>query len=248
MEVETTFSFLLATAISIGFVHTLIGVDHSLPFVVIGRARNWPLKKVLSLTALCGLGHVLSSVILGFVGIGLGTALQKLEWIETSRGELAANLLIGFGLAYGAYSLVKALRNKEHAHEHSHAGGIVHTHQHNHNHDHIHAHELANQDVPGRGVTAWSLFIIFVFGPCEALIPLLMAPAAEHHWSWVLLISSAFGLTTIGTMLAAVTIGYMGLKFIRVSFLERFGNAFAGFAIAGFAIAGSGLAIQLLGI
>ena len=40
-----------------------------------------------------------------------------------------------------------------------------------------------------------------------------------------------------------VTIGFMGLKFIRVTFLERFGNVFAGFAIAG-----SGLAIQLLGI
>jgi ABC-type nickel/cobalt efflux system permease component RcnA len=238
VETEITFSFLLATAVSIGFVHTLIGVDHSLVFIVIGKARNWPLKRVLGLTALCGLGHVLSSVVLGYAGIGLGVAIQKLEWIESSRGELAANLLIGFGLAYGCRALWKALRNKEHAHEHSHAGGIIHSHQHNHHRDHTHAHEM-----PGKGITAWSLFIIFVLGPCEPLIPILMAPAAEHHWLWVFLIATAFGITTIGTMLAVVAAGFMGLKFIRVSFLERFGNVFAGFAIAG-----SGLAIQLLGI
>mgnify|MGYP001247626249 CR=1 FL=1 len=231
-------SLLLVTAISIGFVHTLIGVDHSLPFIVIGKARNWPLRKVLGLTALCGLGHVLSSVLLGFVGIGFGVALEKLEWIESSRGELAANLLIGFGIAYGTFSLWKALRDKPHSHEHHHEGGITHTHLHSHHKEHAHAHEI-----PGKTLTAWSLFVIFVFGPCEALIPMLMAPAAEHHWSWVVLISAAFGLTTIGTMVTVVAIGYMGIKSIRLAFLERFGNVFAGFAIAS-----SGIAIQLLGI
>lgn len=238
METETTFSFLLITAISIGFVHTLIGVDHSLPFIVIGKARQWSLRKVLGLTALCGLGHVLSSVILGYVGIGFGVALEKLEWIESSRGELAANLLIGFGLAYGSFALWKALRNKEHTHQHQHPNGITHTHAHGHHHDHAHAHEDTNKPF-----TAWSLFIIFVFGPCEALIPVLMAPAAEHHWGWVFIIATAFGVTTIGTMLLVVTIGFLGLKSIRFGLLERFGNVFAGFAIAG-----SGLAIQLLGI
>jgi ABC-type nickel/cobalt efflux system permease component RcnA len=238
MEHPTTFSFLLGTAVSLGFVHTLIGVDHSLPFIMIGKARAWPLRKVLGLTALCGLGHVLSSVVLGFFGIGLGMTLEKLQWIETSRGELAANLLIGFGLAYGSISLWRALRNHPHSHTHTHGNGISHTHVHSHHQDHLHAHS------PSHGkLTAWSLFVIFIFGPCEALIPLLMAPAAEHHWSWVILISLAFGATTIGTMVLVVSAGYLGLGTARFKGMERFANS-----IAGFAIAGSGVAIQLLGI
>ena len=56
---DSALQLLLGTAVSIGFLHTLIGVDHSLPFVAIGKARSWTLSKTLGLTAICGLGHVL---------------------------------------------------------------------------------------------------------------------------------------------------------------------------------------------
>ena len=78
------------TAAGIGFVHTLLGPDHYLPFIVIARARRWRLSKTLLVSALCGLGHVLSSVILGLVGIGLGVALFRLESIESFREGLAS--------------------------------------------------------------------------------------------------------------------------------------------------------------
>ena len=32
---------LILTAVSIGFVHTLVGPDHYLPFVAMSAARNW---------------------------------------------------------------------------------------------------------------------------------------------------------------------------------------------------------------
>ena len=60
-------ALLSVTAISIGFFHTLLGPDHYLPFIVLSQARNWSLKKTMIITFLCGLGHVLSSVILGLV-------------------------------------------------------------------------------------------------------------------------------------------------------------------------------------
>ena len=68
---------LAATAASIGFVHTVTGPDHYLPFIAIGRARRWSLTRTLSITALCGVGHVLGSVALGSLGIGLGLALSR---------------------------------------------------------------------------------------------------------------------------------------------------------------------------
>ncbi|MBT6488130.1 MAG: hypothetical protein HOK97_00095, partial [Deltaproteobacteria bacterium] len=198
---------LLGTAVSIGFVHTLIGIDHSLPFIAIGKARDWGLRKTLALTALCGLGHVMGSVLLGFLGIGLGVAIEELSFIESVRGEITAWLIIGFGIAYASWALLKLKRGQAHSHPHVHEDGTVHNHDHNHHSSHAHAHTSKSGPM-----AAWSLFVIFVFGPCEALIPMLMAPAAEHNWLWVALVAGAFGLTTIATMLGVVTVGYLGLS------------------------------------
>ena len=94
-----------------------------------------------------------------------------------------------------------------------------------------------------RMVTVWGLFIVFVLGPCEPLIPILMAPAFDHMWTTVAAVVLVFGLVTIGTMCVLVTIGYYGLRLPVFSFLERHVHTASGLAIAG-----SGLAIQFLGI
>ena len=60
---------LVIAAASIGFVHTLMGPDHYLPFIVIAKARRWSLARTTWITLLCGLGHVGSSVLLGALGI-----------------------------------------------------------------------------------------------------------------------------------------------------------------------------------
>ncbi|MDP6965675.1 MAG: hypothetical protein QF551_00165, partial [Candidatus Marinimicrobia bacterium] len=62
---------LLITAALIGFIHTLIGPDHYLPFIMISRARSWSLRKITFVTFLCGMGHVLRSVILGLIEMRL---------------------------------------------------------------------------------------------------------------------------------------------------------------------------------
>ena len=165
---------------------------------------------------------------------------EKLEWIEGFRGEFAAYLIIGFGLAYGSWALVRRSRSHSHSHVHTHEDGVTHDHPHDHHGAHVHPH---NEKVKAGLVTSWSLFIIFVFGPCEALIPMLMAPAAEHNWLWVGLVTAAFGLTTILTMMGVVAVGYFGLKFGRLRALESWADVAAGFAIAG-----SGAAIKIFGI
>ena len=79
---------LLITTISIAFIHTLTGPDHYLPFIVIAKAKKWSLTKTAWFTALCGVGHVGSSIILGLIGIALGIALGKLEFVEGIRGSI----------------------------------------------------------------------------------------------------------------------------------------------------------------
>lgn len=231
-------AILAATAASIGFVHTITGPDHYLPFIVIGRARRWPLRRTLLTTAICGLGHVASSVVLGLLGIGLGIALNRLEFIEGARGELAAWLLISFGLIYAAWGIRQAVRNRPHTHEHAHADGTFHDHRHHHHNEHTHVHEEK-----GRSLTPWALFVIFVLGPCEPLIPILMYPAAQANVGGLILVTAIFAVVTIGTMLTMVFLAEKGIALLPLKKMERYAHVMAGLAIFS-----SGVAIRFLGL
>lgn len=229
-------NILIWTAVSIGFLHTLIGPDHYLPFIMISKARGWTLTRTISVTALCGIGHVLGSVALGVIGVAFGVAVGLLEGIEAIRGELASWLLIGFGFAYAAWGFRIGLRAKEHRHNHEH--GSEH---HQHTHHHLGSHTHFHGDV--KKITPWALFIIFVLGPCEPLIPILMYPASQSSWLDLVWVSLAFGLTTIITMTTIVILSYKTLINLRLGFLERYIHA-----IAGLIIALSGLSIAVLGL
>ena len=236
---DASVQLLLWAAASVAALHTLIGVDHYLPFVVIGRARRWSLRRTLAFTGLCGVGHVTGSVLLGLVGVGLGVAVQQLEAVESVRGSLAAWGLIAFGLVYAAVSALNAARQQRHSHVHAHVDGTVHRHVHDHQREHAHAHTVADR----QGMTRWALFLLFVLGPCEALIPMFMVPAFAHDWLAVCAVAAVFSAVTIVTMLGAVALGFCGLSLAPGALLERHANT-----LAGLAIAGSGLGIQLLGI
>src|SRR5665647_2449113 len=91
------------TAASLGFIHTALGPDHYLPFIVLSKARHWSGTKTMWITFLSGVGHVGGSVVIGLIGIALGISLNKLTFIEDFRGNIVAWLLIAFGLAYTIY-------------------------------------------------------------------------------------------------------------------------------------------------
>ena len=233
-------------AASIGLLHTAMGPDHYLPFVVLGRAGGWTLRKTLLWTAVCGLGHVLSSVALGGLGMALGWAVPYMEELEGVRGDLASTLLIGFGLVYFAWGLWRGRRG--HSHSHHHADGTVHSHTHAHaaaaeRADHERCEHEEAPHVKSHRRTLWALFVVFVLGPCEPLIPVIMVPAASHSLWGVAAVTAVFAACTIGTMLVLVTVGYCGLRLVLFQRLERYAHAAAGFAILA-----SGLAIRCLGL
>ncbi|MHC4817580.1 MAG: sulfite exporter TauE/SafE family protein, partial [Planctomycetota bacterium] len=91
---------LVSTAALLGVVHTVVGPDHYLPFAFLARAGRWSRGKTMVVTLLCGVGHVAGSVALASVGIALGLALSSLEVVGSLRGQVAAWVLVGFGLAY----------------------------------------------------------------------------------------------------------------------------------------------------
>ena len=95
-----TTSLLLSTSVFIAITHTLIGIDHYVPFVVLSKANAWTMRKTMIIVLVCGIGHVLSSVLLGLFGIALSQSVSFLVNIETIRGSLATSFMIGFGLIY----------------------------------------------------------------------------------------------------------------------------------------------------
>ena len=212
-----TTTLLLGTAASLAVVHTLLGIDHSLPFVALGRARSWALGRTLLVTALCGAGHVASSVLIGAVGVGLSIATDALLWLESARGELAASLLIGFGLAYAAWAVWRGLRRRD--------GGR-----------------------PGRAagadrVTPWALFIVFVLGPCEPLIPLMVVPGMARDWLAVAAVVGVFGFLTVAAMLLSVVAAWYGVALLGAGRVGRHADVAAGLVVAA-----SGAAVLFLGL
>ena len=233
----TEAQLLVLTAAGIACAHTLLGPDHYLPFTAIGKARGWSLAKTLRLTFYCGVGHVLSSVLIGVAGLLLGTQLASLVEIEGVRGNLAGWALLSFGLMYFAWGMKKAGRSRAHSHVHSH-GDLVHEHEHDHHHEHMHAHT----EGATASVTPWAIFIVFVLGPCEALIPLFMYPAAQQNSALVFTVATVFGAVTLLSMMVAVALTSLGIERLKLPSIERYAHA-----VAGASVAACGAAVSFLG-
>ena len=229
------------TAASIAFVHTILGPDHYLPFIVMSRARRWSIAKTSWVTVLSGSAHVISSILLGAVGIGVGIGLNRIEPLESVRGDLAAWLFVLFGLGYMLWGIWRITGNRQHRHKHRHADGTLHEHE--HIHDNEHSHQPGHDHTHRNNITPWILFTIFFLGPCEPLIPILMYPAAQASTWGIVQVSIVFSLVTILTMLAIVLLASSGLNFVRLGKLEKYTHV-----IAGATILLSGIAILFLGL
>jgi len=229
---------LVVSAATLGVVHTLLGPDHYLPFIVLSRARKWTRSRTLWITFISGVGHVGSSILLGVAGIALGISLNKLVAIEANRGNLVGWMLIAFGILYSAYGLYRFLNRGAHLHLPSFLlpGPI------RDRHIRPDTRNPGNHADAGN-LTPWILFLIFVFGPCEVLIPMLVYPAAEHSGFGIFLVALVFGVATVATMLLVVLLGYQGFSLLRFRGKEHQLHLYAGLIILF-----SGVGIQFLGL
>lgn len=222
MPETTTLSLLLSLAVADAVIHTLAGPDHYLPFIMIAKTRGYSMLRALGWTFVCGIGHVGSALLIALVFMYASHLLSEsnMEWLNENRGDLAAWALIGFGAAYLIYSLRRSWLHKHHTHRHGHA--------------------LLEKG--SKNITPWVIFIIFVLGPCEALLPIL-APAAALGAGSVALVTIVFSICTIATMMLAVALGVKGLSLLRFHWLEHHSGE-----VAGATIMLCGIAIAFLGL
>ena len=213
---------LLITAISIAFFHTLTGPDHYLPFIALSKARGWNIAKTIGWTITCGIGHVLSSVALALGGAALGWSLSKVSWLEDVRGGIAGWVMLAFGIGYTIWGFYRLYKNKPHKHfDMDDEGLYVYEHRHNE----------AVASTERHRVTPWVMFIIFVLGPCEPMIPLLYFPAAQNSWWGMFMLIIVYTAITLLTMLAMVLLGYFGIAFTATQKLEKYMHVLGGLTI-----------------
>ena len=160
------------------------------------------------------MGHIGSALLiaLGFVYLSHWLTDTQFAWLEDNRSNLAAYALIGLGGAY----LLWALRHR-----------WLHKHYQAHHHGHL---EHGGAEMQDKNITVWVLFIIFVLGPCEALLPILTASSVLGIAA-VISSTAIFSIATIATMMLAVACGYLGLEALRFKRLEAYAHELAGATI-----------------
>lgn len=85
----------LLSTFTLAMLHSVLP-SHWLCFVLVGRAREWTLRRTLGVTVAAGLCHVLSTILLGVLAIVFARELVSEEMLK----PISAGVLIGVGLIY----------------------------------------------------------------------------------------------------------------------------------------------------
>ena len=211
-----------SSAASVGFIHTILGPDHYLPLVAMAKTNGWSGPKTATYTAFCGFSHVLGTILVGSLVFLLGLAFFSIETVQSFRGNFAGWFLLLFGAIYFAWGTRWAIRR-------SRLNKV--------------AKQMESQTTSFSRCTPFALFIFFILGPCEPLIPLMSLDSSNSEILSSLLVVSAFCGTTILTMLFCVMFFYYGIS--RFSLFMKFENYMH--AVTGLIIFLCGSAIQFLG-
>lgn len=156
------------------------------------------------MTLIAGIGHVGISIIFGIIGIMLGFSLSKLKTIEGHRAEVVLWLLIGFGVAYMLWGIKKAREHKNT--------------------------DIEDTRLKRKTVAVWTLFAIFILGPCEPLVALIFL-GYNYGYPGVIAVSIVFSIITIAMISAQSFLAFMGIHLIRNDIAERYSHALAGLVI-----------------
>lgn len=223
---------LLVAAAGVGFAHAILP-DHWVPLALVGRTRQYSLARMARLSGLAGVTHVLVSILLGALIIGIG--LQFRSDVQSAQDAIVGGLLIATGLTFAALELAGrgvtgAGRGHPHPHPHQHPhphGDAAGHHHHDHafaparqpNHDHA--------SVPPRQARTLAAMMV-PFGaaasPDLTILPVFLAAATAGVATAVgsLLI---FAAVTIGTIVGLTLAAASGAYRIRGAWFERWGNA-----------------------
>jgi nickel/cobalt exporter len=208
-----TLPVLLLAAAGVGFGHAVMP-DHWLPLAMLSRTRHYRTGTVTRLSLAAAVAHVVVSLLLGGVVIGVGLQF---------RGTIAGHTDLAVGgilLATGAVFLILDLRGKGHGHGHDHDHGRDHDHGHDHAHGHDHGHPHPHG---ARGLAALLVPFGAAASPDLTILPVFLAASALGA-------GAALGSLAIFTIVTVVTIAgltiatALGARLLTAPWIDRSAN------------------------
>lgn len=158
---------ILASGLLVAFLHAALPT-HWLPFVLVGRGQGWGAGKTLTVAAGAGVGHTLSTMLLGVLLTGAGLAFEQ------RFGGLSPWIVGGLLVALGLFYLLRqALR------PHSHAPGKP---------------KLFTSD----RAAIFALLALVTISPCEAFLPVYLSGVRYGWMGFLLLSAVLAGATIAG--------------------------------------------------
>lgn len=198
---------ILIGSLTLSTLHALIP-SHWLPFVTIGQTERWNRRQTLTVTAIAGLAHTVSTTLLGVLVSLAGWQLAE-NYHDLS--ERAIPLLL---LALGLWYLMQHLR-------------------HHHVHDHIDTRTAGK----ARSFPALllSLGLAMFLSPCLEIEAYFLSAGAKG-WAAVVLVALIYNVVTLTGMLLMVAIGRRGLRYVNPHWFEHYENLITGLTLVGLAV------------
>ena len=177
---------------------------HWLPFVLVGRAQGWALRRVLAVATVAATGHILFTTLVGLLLRGAGQMMggHAQGWLHYG----AAAVLFGFGGFY----LLRAVQRRTATVM---AGGF------------------GDDTPPPARVTdraaTLGLVGLLALSPGEVLLSFYLTDAA-HGWPQLALLSAVFLAGTLAGMVGLISLVWAGVARLRLDRLVRYDSAILG--------------------
>ncbi|GAB2562295.1 hypothetical protein [Spirosoma aerophilum] len=198
---------ILYGSLTLSILHALIP-SHWLPFVTIGQTERWTLRQTLTITAIAGLAHTISTTLLGVLVSLAGWHLAE-NFHELS--ERAIPLLL---LTLGLWYLMQHL-------------------SHRYVHDHIDTGDVRKNR--SFSTLLLSLGLAMFLSPCLEIEAYFLSAGAKG-WRAVMLVALIYNVITLSGMLLMVSIARRGLRRVNAHWFEHRENLITGLTLVGLAV------------
>jgi nickel/cobalt transporter (NicO) family protein len=189
----------------LSLIHALIP-NHWIPFIAISKTEKWSQRQTLWATAITGISHTFSTII---IGIAVGIAGYKLSASYHFVTSVAAPLiLMGLGVIY----MILEIKG------------------HHHHHEHV---STSTLDKTGRSkwkTVVMSLSIAMFLTPCIE-IEAYYFQAGTIGWLGIVIVSAVYLLITLVVMLLLVYLGIQGIQTFNSHFLEHHEKGITGIVL-----------------
>lgn len=198
---DALFLSIVATGFAVAFFHAALPT-HWLPFVLVGRAQGWSVRRIALVTALAGLGHVAFTVVLGALVAGAGVVL------EDQLGAVAPYVAAGLLFALGTFYL---LRHATSARRLAGPAGTL----------------AEPRRYASDKAAIGALVLMLTISPCEAFLPVYLS-AAPYGWAAFALLSLVLAAATAAGMTIFTAAFLLGAERLKLRTLERYDSLILG--------------------